>query len=182
MNNLKQIGLAFHNYHCANNAFPRAAITDKRGKPLLSWRVAILPYIGQQALYNKFNLDEPWDSPHNRELLKEMPSTYVCPSRSNAEPFITTYQVFSGKSAMFENGQDIRLSERHRRHVQHDPGRRGQRGGSLDEARRLDVRRRGGTFAPWPSVSPSGRISTPSSPMAPSASSSSRSTRPCSEP
>ena len=38
-----------------------------------------------------------------------MPSTYVCPSRSNAEPFVTTYQVFSGKAAMFENGQDIRL-------------------------------------------------------------------------
>ena len=62
VNNLKQIGLAFHNYHSANNAFPRAAITDKQGKPLLSWRVAILPYIGQQGLYNRFNLDEPWDS------------------------------------------------------------------------------------------------------------------------
>jgi prepilin-type processing-associated H-X9-DG protein len=106
-NNLKQIGLAFHNYHAANNAFPRAAITDKQGKPLLSWRVAILPYIEQQELYNKFKLDEPWDSPHNKALLKEMPTTYVCPSRSNAEPFATTYQVFSGKGAMFENGQDI---------------------------------------------------------------------------
>jgi prepilin-type processing-associated H-X9-DG protein len=107
VNNLKQIGLAFHNYHAANNAFPRAAITDKQGKPLLSWRVAILPYIEQQELYNKFKLDEPWDSPHNKALLKEMPTTYVCPSRSNAEPFATTYQVFSGKGAMFENGQDI---------------------------------------------------------------------------
>ena len=48
-------------------------------------------------------------APHNKGLLKEMPSTYVCPSRSNAEPFVTTYQVFSGKCAMFENGQDIRL-------------------------------------------------------------------------
>jgi len=109
-NNLKQIGLAFHNYHSATNAFPRAAITDKQGKPLLSWRVAILPYIEQQELYNKFKLDEPWDSPNNKALLKEMPTTYVCPSRSNAEPFATTYQVFSGKGAMFENGQDIGLA------------------------------------------------------------------------
>src|ERR1700731_3796855 len=81
-NNLKQIGLAFHNYHSANNAFPRAAITDKQGKPVLSWRVAILPYIEQQELYKKFKRDEPWDSPHNKALLKEVPTTYVCPSRS----------------------------------------------------------------------------------------------------
>jgi prepilin-type processing-associated H-X9-DG protein len=109
-NNLRQIGLAIHNYHAANNAFPRAAIIDKRGKPLLSWHVAILPYIEQQALYNKFKLEEPWDSPHNKALLKEMPSTYACPSRSSAEPFTTSYQVFSGKGAMFEDGQDIGLA------------------------------------------------------------------------
>ena len=66
VNNLKQLGLAFHNYLSANNAFPKAAITDKQGKPLLSWRVAILPYIDQRDLYNKFKLDKPWDSPHNK--------------------------------------------------------------------------------------------------------------------
>jgi prepilin-type processing-associated H-X9-DG protein len=109
-NNLKQIGLAFHNYHAANKTFPRAAITDKQGKPILSWRVAILPYINQLELYNKFKLNQPWDSPHNKALLKEIPSTYVCPSRSGAEPFTTCYQVFSGKGAMFEDGQDIGLA------------------------------------------------------------------------
>ncbi len=108
VNNLKQIGLAMSNYHAAHNdAFPRAAITDKQGKPLLSWRVAILPYIEQQALYNKFKLDEAWDSPHNRGLLKEMPPAYLCPSRARAEPFTTAYRVFSGKGALFENGRDV---------------------------------------------------------------------------
>ena len=48
-NNLKQIGLAMHNYDTANGTFPAPAITDKDGKPLLSWRVAILPYLEQQA-------------------------------------------------------------------------------------------------------------------------------------
>ena len=67
----------------ANNAFPGPAITDKDGKPLLSWRVAILPYIEQQGLYKKFKLDEPWDSPHNKALFKEMPPIYVCPSRAD---------------------------------------------------------------------------------------------------
>jgi hypothetical protein len=78
-NNIKQIMLAMHNYHSANNSFPRD-ITDKDGKPLLSWRVAILPYIEQAELYNKFKLDEPWDSPHKKELLKEMPTSFNCPT------------------------------------------------------------------------------------------------------
>ena len=107
VNNLKQIALAMHNYHSANNAFPRAASVDENGKPLLSWRVAILPYLGHQELYNKFNLDEPWDSPHNKALLKEMPPVYLCPNRVKPEPFTTTYQVFVGKNAIFEKDQDI---------------------------------------------------------------------------
>jgi len=110
VNNLKQIGLAMHNYASVNGAFPRPAVTDKQGKPLLSWRVTILPYLEQQGLYNRFKLDEPWDSPHNQALLKEMPSTYLCPSRAQVEPFATTYQVFTGNGALFESGADMRLA------------------------------------------------------------------------
>src|SRR5262245_39481877 len=66
-NNLKEIGLALHNYHAAHNHFPPAAICDKDGQPLLSWRVAILPYIEQANLYRQFKLDEPWDSEHNKQ-------------------------------------------------------------------------------------------------------------------
>ena len=105
VNNLKQIGLAMHNYHSANNVFPMQAITDKDGKPLLSWRVAILPYLEQNELYNKFKLDEPWDSPNNKPLIKEMPQVYLCPSRRNPEPGTTTYRVFVGKGALFEEGE-----------------------------------------------------------------------------
>ncbi len=108
-NNIKQIMLAMHNYHSANNAFPRD-FTDKDGKPLLSWRVAILPYIERAELYNKFNLDEPWDSPHNKELLKEMPPSFRCPSLAKPEPFTTTYRGLVGAGAMFETGQDIGIA------------------------------------------------------------------------
>ncbi len=107
VNDLKQIALAMHNFHASNNAFPRSAILDEKGKPLLSWRVAILPYIDHQALYNKFKLNEPWDGPHNKALLKEMPSVYSCPIRTKAEPFTTTYRVLVGKGALFENDKDI---------------------------------------------------------------------------
>jgi prepilin-type processing-associated H-X9-DG protein len=111
VNNLKQLALAMHNYHSANNAFPRAASRDEKGKPLLSWRVSILPYLGHQALYNKFNLDEPWDSAHNMPLLSEMPPMYSCPNRVKPEPFTTNYQVFVGKNAMFEPDQDIGVAD-----------------------------------------------------------------------
>jgi prepilin-type processing-associated H-X9-DG protein len=108
-NNFKQILLAAHNYHSANNTFPRD-ITDKDGKPLLSWRVVILPYLEQAELYNKFKLDEPWDSPNNKPLLKEMPPQFLCPSRTRPEPFTTTYRGFSGEGAMFETDKDIGIA------------------------------------------------------------------------
>ncbi len=76
-NNLKQIGLAMHNYHATNNMLPPHATYDKNGKPLLSWRVFILPYIEQQDLYKQFHLDEPWDSEHNKKLLAKMPVIYA---------------------------------------------------------------------------------------------------------
>ena len=72
-NNLKQIGLAFHNYHDAHKTFPPAYIPDKDGKPMHSWRVLILPYLEQQALYKRYNFDEPWDSP----------GTWPSPTRSS---------------------------------------------------------------------------------------------------
>jgi prepilin-type processing-associated H-X9-DG protein len=111
VNNLKQIALALHNFHASNNAFPRPAILDQKGKPLLSWRVAILPYIEQQTLYDKFKLDEPWDSPHNQALLKEMPPIFRCPIRTKGEPFTTTYRVLVGKGALFEKDTDIAVAD-----------------------------------------------------------------------
>jgi prepilin-type processing-associated H-X9-DG protein len=107
VNNLKQIALAMHNYVSTNNRFPRAASVNDNGKPLLSWRVAILPYLEHQELYNRFNLDEPWDSAHNKALVREMPAVYLCPDRVKPESFTTTYQVIVGNGAIFEKDQDV---------------------------------------------------------------------------
>ncbi|HCK54237.1 MAG TPA: hypothetical protein DIC23_13550 [Planctomycetaceae bacterium] len=79
-NNLKRLIVALHNYHDRNKHFPARANYDNNGKPLLSWRVHILPYINQQALYSRFKLNEPWDSPHNRQLIRLMPTTYANPN------------------------------------------------------------------------------------------------------
>lgn len=100
-NNLKQIGLALHNFHDVNGAFPPAATYDKQKKPLLSWRVALLPYIEEAALYNEFKFDEPWDSPHNKALIPRMPKVFAIPG-AKAEPGKTFYRGFSGKSTLFD--------------------------------------------------------------------------------
>ena len=99
-NNLKQIAISMHNYQDATGALPPAAVCDKKGKPQLSWRVLILPYIEQNELYKQFKLDEPWDSVNNKKLLAKMPPVYALPG---AKPGSTEthYRVFVGKGAGF---------------------------------------------------------------------------------
>jgi hypothetical protein len=111
-NNLKQLALAFHNY-AANNGdgrFPPQAVYDKDGKALLSWRVLILPYIEQKALYDEFKLNEPWDSKHNKKLLKKMPRTFAHPT-SKARAWETHYQAFAGNGAFFEGKRGLRITD-----------------------------------------------------------------------
>jgi hypothetical protein len=121
-NNLKQIALAFHNYHDTFSTFPPAAIYSKDGKPLLSWRVAILPYLEQEGLYRQFKLDEPWDSAHNQRLLDRMPPVYAAPvpgaggplagpAAKKATPTGTYYQGFVGEGAVFEGKEGLRITD-----------------------------------------------------------------------
>jgi hypothetical protein len=109
MNNLMTIGLAMHNFADQHDStFPAAAIR-KGGKPLLSWRVAILPYLDQQALYMKFHLDEPWDSPHNKALLPQMPEVYAPVAHKGNSEHSTYYQVFAGPGSVFGGDEGMKL-------------------------------------------------------------------------
>jgi hypothetical protein len=110
-NNLKQIGLALHNFHDVNGHFPAPAIYDKAGKPLLSWRVAILPFVEHDALYRRFKLDEPWDSPHNKALLKEMPRPYAPVGDEQRERGRTFYQAIVGPGAAFEPKRPLKIAD-----------------------------------------------------------------------
>ena len=102
MNNMKQILLAMHNYHDAMQKFPDARARNADGKLMLSWRVALLPYLEEGDLYNQFHLDEPWDSEHNLKLLERMPAVYGDPSAPEQEARgLTTIQVLTGKGTTF---------------------------------------------------------------------------------
>jgi hypothetical protein len=100
-----------HNYHSAVESFPPAAVYDKNGKALLSWRVLILPYIEQDDLYKQFNLDEPWDSKHNKKLLEKMPKTYQSPGVKTKNKYGTFYQGLAGKGATFDGKTGIKLAD-----------------------------------------------------------------------
>jgi hypothetical protein len=101
--NLQNLMIALWKYHEINEHFPPAAIYDKSGKSLLSWRVLLLPYLDEDDLFARFRLDEPWDSKHNKPLLANMPKEYAPPlSGKTKEKYATFYQVFVGKGALFE--------------------------------------------------------------------------------
>lgn len=80
MSQFRQLGVAIYVYLDVHKRFPAAAIRAEDGRPLLSWRVAMLPYLdGGDELYKQFHLDEPWDSPHNRTLIAKMPAIFADP-------------------------------------------------------------------------------------------------------
>ena len=96
--NLRSIALALNSYASVYYRLPPPAIR-KDGSPLLSWRVAILPYLGKEDLYKEFHLDEPWDSPNNLKLLEYMPKVY---QTAGASPTKTSYQVVVGPGTLFD--------------------------------------------------------------------------------
>jgi RNA polymerase sigma factor (sigma-70 family) len=107
--NLKNLALAMHNYHSEYGQFPPAAVFSKDGRPLLSWRVIILPYLDEAKLFREFKLDEPWDSAHNKKLLARMPAVYQAPRVKPKEPHATFYQVFTGRGAIFDGERGTRI-------------------------------------------------------------------------
>jgi len=104
--NVKEIGLAFQSAASANQDIMPLAIVNADGRPLLSWRVALLPYLGEEALYREFHLDEPWDSPHNLTLLPRIPRIYQC-LRAPTDVGITPYVAAAGPGMFFDAPEPI---------------------------------------------------------------------------
>ncbi len=101
MNKLKQLAVGLHSFHDTHGVFPPAAIRDDAGRPLLSWRVAILPFIELGSLYNEFRLQEPWDSEHNKKLIEKMPAVFSIGAPTG--PASTThYQAIVGPGTAWE--------------------------------------------------------------------------------
>ena len=117
-NNLKILALAMMNYEATHGRLPPQSIRGKDGKPLLSWRVALLPYLEQEALYQHFKLDEAWDSEHNKKLLPLIPRMFETARLGDPQGKVnpadlanTRYQVFVGPGAVFDGPRSIPQTE-----------------------------------------------------------------------
>ena len=100
VNNLKQIGLAMHNYHDTYRCLPAAVLTDENDLPMRSWRVAILPFVEQAPLYDMYDFNEPWNGPNNSLLLDVFPPIYRCPDDYVLVESMTSYAMIVGEGTL----------------------------------------------------------------------------------
>jgi hypothetical protein len=110
-NNLKNLGLAMHNFHDTYRSFPPSASYDSNGKRMLSWRVYVLPYLDQNGLYKQFRLNEPWDSEHNEKLISKMPDVYACPTANLQAKGLTTYLAPLGEKTVFCGKAGVQMKD-----------------------------------------------------------------------
>lgn len=106
MDRMQQVSDAILNYQKTHSHLPPPYTADAQGRPLLSWRVLVLPFLGQAELYKQFRLDEPWDSPHNRQFIERIPQVLRSPL-SNAPAGRTNYLVVRGKNTLFPGNEIV---------------------------------------------------------------------------
>ena len=103
---------ALQQYHQINGCFPPAYIADKNGKPVHSWRVLILPYLGRIDIYKAYDFTEPWDGPKNEKLLTIAPNLFTCPSdHSEAAPTQTSYVAVVGPNSAWAGKKPRKLGD-----------------------------------------------------------------------
>ena len=110
LENLRAIGIALHKYHADHGCFPPAVLIGPDGKTPYSWRVALLPYLGQRALYERYRRNEPWDSEANRGVLHQIPDVYRAPAEMTAKDDASYFAV-TGPTTMFIGKEGVSIAE-----------------------------------------------------------------------
>ncbi len=111
INHMKQIAVAMHNYHDVHGSFPPAYLADEDGKPMHSWRVLILPYMEEQFIYEQYDFDQPWDSPHNLALADMISNVYRCPSSPSVDSAETSYMMIVGPDTISDGTSASRFRD-----------------------------------------------------------------------
>ncbi|MEX0793644.1 MAG: DUF1559 domain-containing protein [Pirellulaceae bacterium] len=107
-----QMRLALFNYHDVHGTFPPAYIPDENEKPMHSWRVLILPFVSEEALWEQYDFDLPWNDPHNLEVSQNMPGIYSSPfSPEEAERGLTPYLAITGPETVLGESEGRTIAE-----------------------------------------------------------------------
>jgi hypothetical protein len=109
-NKLKQLALAMHNYHDVHNHFPPAVLLGPDGKTPHSWRVELLPFLDENHLYEQYRMNEPWDSPHNKLILRQMPGVFRSPF-ADEKATNSSYYALVGRGTVFEGSKGVMIQE-----------------------------------------------------------------------
>jgi hypothetical protein len=110
-NNMRQLVLALHHYAQKYRSFPPAYVADANGKPMHSWRVLILPFLGEQSVYKEYDFSEPWNGPHNSRLLDQCPDVFRCPSATDERPSATNYVAVVGDATVWPGEKCVRFQD-----------------------------------------------------------------------
>jgi type II secretory pathway pseudopilin PulG len=108
-NQLKQIGLALHNYHDEHGSFPPAFTVDVTGRRLHSWRTLILPYLDGVQVHKQIDFGKPWDDPAHAEVAKQMPSMFACPAKKE-KTVRTSYLAVVAAGGVFDPGSTTKFA------------------------------------------------------------------------
>ncbi|MFN0016956.1 MAG: DUF1559 domain-containing protein [Pirellulaceae bacterium] len=102
-NNLKQLGIAIHNYHDIYGELPPAVVKDAAGKPLYSGMVLLLPFFEQAPLYEQFDKSKAWDDPANIGISRMTVMTLMNPASTDTRPGHSDYMLVGGPNAMLSD-------------------------------------------------------------------------------
>lgn len=110
--NLNRIVSALQSYEAEHGHYPPAYTVDPNTQlPLHSWRVLILPYLGEEDLFRQIDLTEPWNSAKNRPLNTQMPDVYHCPGHSRTSGAFTHYLAIEGPGFLFDGTKTVKASD-----------------------------------------------------------------------
>lgn len=105
--NAMRIANGLLGYWERHNCLPPAYVLGRDGKPSHSWRVLLLPYIGEKALYDQYDFTEPWDGPHNRRLWDKMPQVYGSPYSADRSGLNTNYVAVIGPETVWRGDKSV---------------------------------------------------------------------------
>jgi hypothetical protein len=96
---------ALNNYESQHGHLPPVVIRDRRGTPIHSWRVLLLPQFDLTSVYRRYDQSEPWNGPHNRQLISDVSEYTYTSWVKGRRPGKTNYVAVTGPGTVWAEGE-----------------------------------------------------------------------------